>query len=243
MSFRLIYEMAAPREPDLKKVTRQIEIFGPIVDSIFVPDNHLGLPAMSSLAISLEILERGFKPIVGMNARDRNQLRLASDLITLKAYGIDEVMFLYGDPVKEGRSDLNVRRMLSDEAAKGFKRGVAAAIGKPLGWRGKADFFMTQLAFGRAGVGPWKEAIDLNKPLYCGVIALRDEAMARRVFEKIPELQPPSGYLDRFSNDGEAGFNAAIDEMDSLRESGIDGAQIVVPAGWKRFAKMLENWK
>ena len=243
MSFRLIYEMAAPREPDLKKVTRQIEIFGPIVDSIFVPDNHLGLPAMSSLAISLEILDRGFKPIVGMNARDRNQLRLASDLITLKAYGIDEVMFLYGDPVKEGRSDLNVRRMLSDESARGFRRGVAAVIGKPLGWRDQADFFMTQLAFGRVGVAPWKESIGLVQPMYCGVIALRDEAMARRVFDKIPELQAPPGYLDRFSSDGEAGFTAALDEMDSLRESGIGGAQIVVPAGWKRFAKMLENWK
>lgn len=243
MTFRLIYEMAAPREPDLKKVTRQIEIFGPIVDSIFVPDNHLGLPAMSSLAIAFEIQKRGFRPIVGMNARDRNQLRLASDLITLKAYGIEEVMFLYGDPVKEGRSDLNVRRMLHDEAARGLKRGVTAVIGKPLGWKEQADFFVTQLAFGRVGAASWRESEGVVNPLYCGVIALRDEAMARRVFDKIPELQPPPGFLDRFSNDGETGFTAALDELDSLRQSGIDGAQIVVPAGWKRFAQLLEKWK
>lgn len=243
MTFRLIYEMAAPREPDLKKVTRQIEIFGPVVDSIFVPDNHLGLPAMSSLAIAFEIQRLGFNPIVGMNARDRNQLRLASDLITLRAYGIDEVMFLYGDPVKEGRSDLNVRKMLADESGRDLKKGVAAVIGKPLGWRAQGDFFMTQLAFGRPEAAPWKESVGLTQPLYCGVIALRDEAMARRVFDKIPELQPPPGYLDRFSNDGEAGFTAALDELDLLRESGVDGAQIVVPAGWKRFARLLEEWK
>lgn len=241
MSFRLIYELAAPRQPDLKKVQKQIEIFGPVVDTIFVPDNHLGLPAMSSVALAIEIRSQGFRAMVGLNARDRNLLRLQSDLITLEAYGIDEVVFLFGDPA-EGRTGLKVREMLDVTSGLPMRRGVAAVIGKPLDWKERADFLMTQLAFGRAKAGYWREAFGFPQPLYCGVIALRDEVMARKVFGNIPGLEAPEGYLEAFGQNAEAGFAAALAELEELRHSGIDGAQIVVPAGWRRFADLLGAW-
>lgn len=242
MSFRLIYELAAPREPDIKKVQRQIEIFGPVVDTIFVPDNHLGLPAMSSVAIAIEVKAQGFKPMVGLNARDRNHLRLASDLLTLKAYGIDEVVFLYGDPIDHGRTGLKVREMLAVPQGDGLKRGVAAEIGKPLGFKRSADFLMTQLAFGRAKAGYWREAVGFPHPVYCGVIAIDSERTAKRVFSNIPGLDPPDGYLAAIATDSQSGFRAALDELSELRKAGIDGAQIVVPSGWLRFSEMLADW-
>ena len=242
-SFRLIYELAAPRTPDIKKVQKQIEIFGPVVDAIFVPDNHLGLPAMSSVALGIEIKSQGFSAIVGLNARDRNSLRLASDLVTLKAYGIDEVVFLYGDPITEGRSDLTVKKMLAHPEGAGVRRGVAAAIGMPLRWKEKADFLMTQLAFGRGKAGYWREAYGFPHPLYCGVIALRDGQMARKVFDNIPDLEPPDGYMTKIEQDETWGFQAALAELDELRRAGIDGSQIVVPAGWNRFAQLLSDWR
>ncbi|MGH7425927.1 MAG: methylenetetrahydrofolate reductase, partial [Candidatus Methylomirabilales bacterium] len=159
---------------------RQIEIFGPIVDAILVPDNHLGRPALSSLVIALEVRNLGFKPLVAINARDRNHLRLQSDLLTLRAYEIDEVLFLYGDRIEAGRCRLTVRDMLDDQVCMGLRRGVVASIGRPLGWRRSADFLVTKLAFRRAGAGYWREREGFPHPVYCGVIALSDGVMARR---------------------------------------------------------------
>lgn len=241
MSFRLIYELAAPRRPDLDKVRKQVEIFGPVVDAFFVPDNHLGLPAMSSVALSIEIAGMGFDVIAGINARDRNELRLISDLVTLEAYGIKEVVFLYGDKVPATRAGLTVKAMLGHPAAQGFSKGVAAEIGRPLGWKEDADFLMTQLAFERGKAGYWREAFGFRHPVYCGVIAIQDREMAKRVLGNIPGLVAPDGYLDSFERDPEAGFIAALNELEGLRRNGIDGAQIVVPFGWKRFAELLSE--
>ena len=242
MSFRLIFELEPPRAPDLGKIRRQIEIFGPVADTILVPDNHLGLPAMSSVAIGLEIKKQGFNPMVAINARDRNHLRLQSDLLTLSAYDIHEVLFLYGDQIAQGRSSLTVRKMLEGDSVPGMKRGVLAQVGKPLAWREAADFLLTKLDFGRSRAGYWREAMHFDQPLYCGVLALPDLAMARKILKNIPDLRLPSGYLDGFADDPEYGFRVAIDELDELYRSGVDGAQLVIPANRRRFAELLEKW-
>lgn len=242
MTFRLIFELEPPRTPDLKRVIRQIEILGPVVDAILVPDNHLGHPALSSLALAIEVRSHGFRPIVALNARDRNRLRLQSDLLTLRAYDIEEVLLLSGDRVEGVPRTLTVREMLEDEAGLGIRKGVLATIGRRLAWRGGADFLVTKLDFGRAQAGYWREAEGFAHPLYCGVIALPDGAMARRVIDNIPDLEPPAGFLEAFERDGDAGFVAAIAELDDLYHSGIDGAHLVVPAGRRRFAEMLEQW-
>lgn len=242
MSFRLIYEIAVPREPDLQKIQTQIEIFGPVVDAILVPDNHLGQAAMSSVAVAVEVRRQGFDPIVALNARDRNLLRLRSDLITLQTYGINEVLFVRGDPVPDTRSDLKLGRMLDESALRGFRRGVTSVVGKPITWRSRADFLFTQLAFGHGKPGYWREAQGFSHPLYCGVIALPNQELARKFLSNIPGLKAPSGYLEAFDRDGEAGFQAAISELDDLHRAGVDGAHLVVPARWRRFAELLGAW-
>lgn len=242
MSFRLIYEIAVPREPNLEKIQTQIEIFGPVVDAILVPDNHLGQAAMSSVAVALEVRRNGFNPIVALNARDRNLLRFRSDLITLKTYGIDEVLFVRGDRVAETKPDLRVGTMLAESAGHELKRGVTAVVGKPIAWRYKADFLFTQLAFGHGKPGYWREAQGFSHPLYCGVIGLPNQDLARKFLSNIPGLKAPQGYLEAFDTDGEAGFQAAISELDDLYSAGVDGAHLVVPARWRRFAELIGEW-
>jgi methylenetetrahydrofolate reductase (NADPH) len=242
MTFRLIFELQPPRDPDLRPVHRQMEIFAPIVDAILVPDNHLGMPALSSVAIAVEIRRDGLTPIVSLNARDRNLLRLESDLLTLAAYDIHEVLYLYGDNVKEGRTALTVREMLAATHDSGLTRGVLAAPGKPLGWRDTAEFLLTKLDFGRSQIVRWKESLGVQKPLYCGVLALPDVAMAQKILFKIPDLTLPPGYMEKLDNDEGYGFKAALDELTQLHESGVDGAQLVVPAKRRKFAEMLEDW-
>lgn len=243
MSFRLIIELEPPRGPELERAIRQIELFGPVADALLVPDNHLGLPAISSMALALEVLKRGFKPVVAMNARDRNQIRMRSDFVTFRAYGIEEVLLLGGDRVEGVKRGVTVKEMLGDDAGAGLVRGVVATVGKSLGWRGEGDFLVTKLAFGRAKAGYWREAEGFAQPLYCGVIALPDVTMARRILANIPDLDPPPGYLEAFDRHSDAGFRMAVAELDELFRSGIDGAHLVIPAGRRRFLEMLDEWR
>jgi 5,10-methylenetetrahydrofolate reductase len=242
MSFRLVLEIAPPRVPDLGKVARQIELFGGLVDAVLVPDNSLGAAAMSSIVLGLEVRRMGVPALVALNARDRNHIRLRSDLITLRTTGIEEVLLLYGDRVERGRSDLTVREMLSDPAGNGLRRGVAATVGRKLGWRSEADFLFCKLDYGRGDIAAWRVTTGFGGPVYGGVLALADEAMARRVASGVPELEPPPELLEAFATDGEAGFRHAIAQLERLRAAGVDGAHLVVPARWRRFAEILGEW-
>ena len=210
MGFRLIFELQPPRAPDLSAVHRQLEIFGPIVDAILVPDNHLATPALSSVAIAIEIRREGLTPIVSLNARDRNLLRLHSDLLTLAAYDIHEVLYLYGDNVKEGRTHLSVREMLAATQESGMTRGVLAAPGQPLGWRAGAEFLLTKLDFGRSEIGRWKRSLGVAKPLYCGVLALSGVAIAQKILFNVPDLVLPPDYLEKLEEEYGYGFKDAI---------------------------------
>jgi hypothetical protein len=240
--FRLIYEIDPPREPATRKFFRQLEIFGGVVDAFLIPDNHLGRPALSSVTLAIEACRQGLRPIVALNARDRNHLRLRSDLMTLQAYGVEEVLLLYGDHIERGRSDLTVRTMLEDECCEPFVRGVVAPATKPLGWREAADFVVTPLGpegmacASRLRSGAW------SKPIYGGTVALSTREMASRLLVGIPGFSVPEGFLEAFDRDPEVGFRAALDGMDELWAGSVDGAHLVVPAGRLRFAEMLAEW-
>lgn len=241
--FRIIYEVEPPRDPDLTRFFRQLEIFGGVVDAVLIPDNHLGRPALSSVALAVAARREGHRPIVALNARDRNHLRLRSDLLTLQAFGIDEVLLLYGDVIEHGRSDLTVRRMLEDtEASEGMRRGVVAPVAKPLAWRSGADFLVTQLgmeglaAASRLRSGGWP------KPIYAGTAALATKQLAQRVVSGIPGFVVADGYFDAFDADPEAGFACALGWLDQLCKAGIDGAHLVVPTGRVRFSVLLAEW-
>jgi methylenetetrahydrofolate reductase (NADPH) len=242
VSFRLIYEIDPPREATLTKFFRQLEIFGDVVDAVLIPDNHLGRSALSSVALAIEATKRGVRPIVALNARDRNHLRLHSDFLTLRAFGVEEVLLLFGDRIDAGRSDLTVRRMLEHEGGDGLRRGVVAPLTRPLAWRKAADFLVTQL-----GVAGLKSAAALreqawSKPVYGGTAALPTREMATRVLASIPGFTVPDGYLAAFEDDPESGFRFALDCLDELCSGGVDGAHLVVPAGRVRFAEMLGDW-
>ena len=242
MSFRLIYEVEPPREAKLTKFLRQLEIFGEVADAVLIPDNHLGQAALSSVVLAVEACKRGIRPIVAINARDRNHLRLRSDLMTLQAFGVEEVLLLYGDTIESGRSDLTVRRMLEDDCGAGLRRGVVAPFTKPLAWRRRADFLVTQLGTGGLASASRLRSQGWTKPVYGGTAAIPTAEMASRLLGAIPGFEVPDDYLDGFAADPEAGFRFALDCLDGLCDGGIDGAHLVVPAGRLRFAELLGQW-
>ncbi|HWD09854.1 MAG TPA: methylenetetrahydrofolate reductase [Actinomycetota bacterium] len=240
--FRLIYEVEPPREPDLSKFARQLEIFGGMVDAVLIPDNHLGRPALSSVALAIEARRQGFTPIVALNARDRNHLRFRSDLMTLSAFGIEDVLLLYGDTIDHGRSDLTVRSMLAEDCPPGLRRGVVAPMDKPLAWRRPADYVFTQLGEDGLACAARLKAEGWTKPVYGGTGALQTRALAERVTASIPGYTVCEGYFDAFDADPDAGFRDALRCMDVLIECGADGAHLVVPTGRRRFAELLAEW-
>lgn len=239
--FRLIYEVEPPRDASIAKFVRQIEIFAGVVDAVLIPDNHLGRPALSSVVLAVEAARMGVAPIVALNARDRNHLRLRSDLLTLQAFGIQEVLFLYGDTIDHGRSDLTVRSMLAEDAG-GLRRGVVAPMTKPLAWRTAADFLVTQLGSDGLAAACRLKSQGCTLPIYGGTAALPSKEMAARVLASIPGFVVPGGYLDAFDADPEAGFAWAVEGLDGLLAAGLAGAHLVVPAGRVRFAEMLGDW-
>jgi methylenetetrahydrofolate reductase (NADPH) len=160
----------------------------------------------------------------------------------LRAFGVEEVLLLFGDPIDAGRSDLTVRRMLEHEGGDGLRRGVVAPLTKALAWRRAADFLVTQL-----GVAGLKSAAALreqawSKPVYGGTAALPTREMATKVLASLPGFTVPDGYLAAFDDDPESGFRFALDCLDELCNGGVDGAHLVVPAGRVRFAEMLGDW-
>jgi 5,10-methylenetetrahydrofolate reductase len=242
VSFRLIYEIEPPREATLTKFFRQLEIFGDVVDAVLIPDNHLGRAAVSSVVLAIEAVKWGAQPIVALNARDRNHLRLQSDFLTLQAFGVEEVLLLFGDSIVAGRSDLTVRQMLEHEAGVGLRRGVIAPMTKALAWRRAADFLVTQLgSAGLESLAILKEQA-WSKPVYGGTCALPTREMATKVLAGIPGFTVPDGFLESFEEDPEAGFRFALDCLDDLYDGGVDGAHLVVPAGRIRFSEMLGDW-
>lgn len=240
--FRLIYEVEPPREADLGKFAKQLEIFGGIVDAVLIPDNHLGRPALSSVALAIEAKRQGFTPVVALNARDRNHLRFRSDLLTLSAFGIEDVLLLYGDAIEFGRSELTVRTMLAGDCPPGLRRGVVAPMDKPLAWRKAADCLFTQLGEDGLACAARLKAEGWVKPLYGGTGAMPTRTMAEKVVGAIPGYRVPDGYYEAFDTDPDAGFRDALRCMDALVECGSEGAHLVVPAGRRRFAELLAEW-
>src|SRR5436189_5115403 len=114
--FELICEIEPPTRPDLKKVRHQIGVLSAVAGSFLVPDNHIGRATVSSVAVAHEVQAMGERGVACLNARDRNLLGFRRDLLTAAAYGVEEMLFVYGDkPVAGSRtSELTVRAMVEE---------------------------------------------------------------------------------------------------------------------------------
>ncbi len=113
--------------------------------------SHLGRATVSSVAVAHEVAYLQGRAIACLNARDRNLLG-QRDLLTAAAYGVRELLFVYGDSPSHGdRSTLTVRRMLEQvqqENVSGLRVGVAAGLRQHLPkWKHAADFVCTQMSF------------------------------------------------------------------------------------------------
>jgi methylenetetrahydrofolate reductase (NADPH) len=252
--FRILCEIEPPRRPDIELVRKQIEVLEPVVDAFLIPDNHLGRATVSSVAVAHEVISLGGRSIACLNARDRNLLGFRRDLLTAAAYGVDHFLFVYGDPPREGRraEDLTVRGMINEVRSYGsgplfhgyssFRIGTTVKPGRPLGWRGGADFVCAQVSFGTESLIRWRETLSFPGRVYAGVLVLASARMAHRVNAAIRDIRIPETIIDKLDDDPEIGLDVACEQIEAIRASGaFDGIHLIPVARFREMALRLSE--
>ena len=245
-TFEVLCEIEPPTTPDLGVVREQIAVLLPWCDAFLVPDSHLGRATVSSIAVAHEVAYLQGRAVACLNARDRNLLGLRRDLLTARAYGIRELLFVYGDQPSEGdRAPMTVRRMLAEvkEFAPDVRVGVAADLTKPLpDWKRDADFLCIQLSFDALAVEQWCQDTGFDGRIYAGVVVFASDKMAVRLMDRIPGLVVPKALIHALAGDSTAGVAAAIEMVMNLKESGaVDGAHLVPGRRFRETAKLLSQ--
>jgi len=253
--FSILCEIEPSRRPNIDHVRNQIDVLNPVVDAFLIPDNHLGRATVSSVAVAHEVAYMGGRSIACINARDRNLLGFRRDLLTAAAYGVDHFLFVYGDAPKEGRrtEDLTVRGMINEvrnfgtgalfEGYPDFKIGTVAKTGKPLTWRSAADFLFVQITYAPRRLIQWREALDYQGRVYVGVLVLASARMARRINATIPEIRVPERVIDKLESDPEYGIDFAIEQIETIKESGLfDGVHLVPVTRYRQIAARLREF-
>jgi methylenetetrahydrofolate reductase (NADPH) len=226
-------------------------VLSPVAGGFLVPDNHLGRATVSSIAVAYEVQAMGGRGIACLNSRDRNLLGFRRDLLTAAAYGVEELLFIYGDePGSGGRTgDLTVRSMIEEArrhaddpafaGAAPWRVGVSAGPNRLPRWKRAADFVFVQVSYSVEALLRWRDANPVDVPVYAGVMVLAGRAMARRLAATVPDIEIPDGLADRVDGDRMAGVEVACEQIERLRESGAFAGVHLVPVN--RYREVAER--
>jgi methylenetetrahydrofolate reductase (NADPH) len=249
-SFELVCEIEPATTPDLTRVRHQIGVLSSVASTFLIPDNHIGRATVSSVAVAHEVQAMGGRSIACLNARDRNLLGFRRDLLTAAAYGVDQFLFVYGDDPDAGArtSDLTVRTMLQEGRAyaAGLGPGTPMRFGAATGrgalptWKHDADFLFVQIGFSLDELLSWRATIDVEVPVYAGVLVIASAGMARSL--DVPGVTLPSEMVERVERDPNVGVDLACDLVAAIRESGaFDGVHLIPVARYREVAARLER--
>ncbi len=246
--FEVICEIEPPVSADMGIVREQIAILRRTCDAFLVPDSHLGRATVSSIAVAHEVQYLQGRAMACLNARDRNLLGLRRDLLTASAYGVEELLFVYGDAPQQGeRTGLTVRQMLEEATnstdGRSFRIGVTADVTRDLpDWKQGADFVFTQISFDHDAVARWRNRVGYDGPVYVGVITLASEKMARRLMDLIPGFEVPDAVLRDLGTDGSLGVRLAMQQVSRLKEGrAVDGVHLIPARSYRAVAEALER--
>jgi 5,10-methylenetetrahydrofolate reductase len=248
--FELVCEVEPATRPDLMKVRHQIGVMSAIADGFLIPDNHIGRATVSSIAVAHEVAQMGGRAIACVNARDRNVLGFRRDLLTAAAYGVDEMLCVYGDRPESGArsDDLTVRSMLeharafvSEQGGPRMRLGVSSGLRPLPSWKRDADVVYAQVSFTVEPLLEWRASIDFDGPVYAGVMVVASPTMARKLSADIPQLAVPAEVVAALEHDRDAGVELACDLVEQIRSSGaFDGVHLIPVGRYREVAARLE---
>jgi len=247
-SFELICEVEPATRPDLMEVRHQVGVLAPIATRFLIPDNHIGRATVSSIAVAREVELMGGRAIACVNARDRNVLGFRRDLLTAAAYGVSEMLFVYGDRPESGRrsDDLTVRRMIdlarefSAEQYWPLRIGVSCGLTDVQPWKHHADAWYVQISYSAEVLTSWRQTIDFDGAVYAGVMVIPSASMARKLSADVPQLAVPSHLIETVDADPNAGVRFAADLIDDVRATDLfDGVHLVPVSRYREVAATL----
>ena len=127
-AFVVTCELNPPKGTNLEPLFEKADRLGRVVDAFNLTDSHAARMAMTPLAAAHRLLDRGAEPIVQMTTRDRNRIALQGDLLGAAALGIENVVFMGGDPPTTGdhpdaKAVFDVYSSLMLEAVASMQRG------------------------------------------------------------------------------------------------------------------------
>jgi methylenetetrahydrofolate reductase (NADPH) len=250
--FQIVCEVEPATRPDLMHVRHQVGVMSRIADAYLVPDNHIGRATVSSIAAAHEVAQMGGRAIACLNARDRNVLGFQRDLLTAATYGVEELLFVYGDRPESGRrsDDLTVRGMI-DEARRfhadrrlgsgRLRLGVTTRLGALPAWKRAADFVFVQVSFDLERLLAWRDSLEFDGPVFAGVMAPASAPMARKLATEFPELAVPDDLLAPLDRDRDAGVGVACELVEAIRDSAaFDGVHLIPVSRYRDVAARLE---
>lgn len=136
-TFAVTAEIAPPDSADPDEVRRRIDVFDGCVDALNVTDASGAHCHMSSLAVSVLLLQAGCEPVMQLTCRDRNRIALQGDILGAAALGVRNLLCLSGDDVANGDhpgarqvGDLDSVSLLA--AARGLRDDARYLSGRPL---------------------------------------------------------------------------------------------------------------
>lgn len=251
--FEVICEVEPATRADLMHVRQQIGVLSRVATAFLIPDNHLGRATVSSVAVAHEVSQMGGRAIACLNARDRNLLGFRRDLLTAAAYGVDDLLFVYGDrPASRIRTgDLTVRAMLRE--ARSFPVGLSGTTGdfqiavtsglSPLPtWKHDADALFVQVGFSLPKLLDWRTSVDFRGSVFAGVMVVPSVAMARKLSADVPQLQVPEDVIALIEQDPDAGVELACSMIAEIRASGrFDGVHLIPVSRYREVASRIER--
>ncbi|HTW99228.1 MAG TPA: hypothetical protein VMD59_10650 [Acidimicrobiales bacterium] len=251
--FEVICEIEPATSPDLRRVRHQIGVLSAVSSVFLIPDNHIGRATVSSIAVAHEVVLMGGRAIACLNARDRNTLGFRRDLLTAAAYGVDEMLFVYGDRPESGRrsDDLTVQAMITEArrfaehhglGGGGLRVGATSGLRPLPAWKRDADFICAQVGFSLEALVEWRSSIGFEGPVYAGVMVVPSAQMAAKLAGDFPELTVPSWVVEAVERDGAAGVEIACDLVCRIRDSGaFAGVHLVPVRRYRDVARRLEE--
>ena len=100
--FVITSELNPPKGTDLAPLYAKADMLKGTVDAFNLTDSHAAHMAMAPMAAAHLLRRRGIEPILQLTTRDRNRIALQSDLLGAYALGIENVVFMGGDPPSAG---------------------------------------------------------------------------------------------------------------------------------------------
>ncbi|MBN1656157.1 MAG: methylenetetrahydrofolate reductase [Deltaproteobacteria bacterium] len=226
-------EAGPPKGVNVGRSLEEVEPLKELLLAYNVTDNQASVMRVSSLVMSVKLIEHGLEPIFQITARDRNRLAIQSEILSAYVMGIRNVLCLTGDhstlgdhPEAKPVFDLDSVSIL--QAVQSLKEGTDLAGEKLDGV--PTDIF--QGAVVAPGADPLEpQLIKFDKKVQVGARFFQTQGVFsleewERFYEHAHRAKVPillgiillkSGAMARFMNKNVAGINvpqALIDRLD-----------------------------